>query len=114
MPTTHDENFIAEMKVRLLEEKKMLEEELNTLGHKNAEGEYIAEFPDYGRDEEDNATEVADYETTRATTKANQERLKEVEAALQKIEAGTYGITSDGQMIPEKRLQANPAASTTV
>jgi RNA polymerase-binding transcription factor DksA len=114
----HSAAFIGEMRTRLLEEKTLLEKELATLGASHepttsTEGTATA-FPDYGRSEEDNATEVADFETTRATIKAAQERLQEVEQALGRMEQGKYGITDEGKEIPEKRLRANPAATTLV
>jgi RNA polymerase-binding transcription factor DksA len=38
--------------------------------------------------------------------------LGEVDEALERLEAGTYGLcTSCGELIPEARLQAMPAAS---
>lgn len=114
----HSAAFIQEMRTRLVEEKTLLEKELVTLGastelKKSTEGT-AAQFPDYGRSEEDNATEMADFETTRATIKATQERLQGVEQALVRIEEGKYGVTDDGKEIPENRLRANPAATTLV
>lgn len=110
----HSQKFIEEMKQRLLTEKTVLQKELGLLAEPSAEEGYSARFPDYGRSEEDNATEVADYVASAAVTKADEERLREVEAALARIEAGEYGVTNDGQMIPEARLRANPAATTTI
>ena len=103
--TTHlDATFIEEMKALLEKERTELKRELGVL-EKTA-------FPDYGRDDEDNALEMAEYVTNNATTQAEQEQLKAVEAALEKIASGTYGVTEDGQPIPEARLRANPAATT--
>lgn len=116
-PHIHSAAFVAEMKQRLLEEKKLLETELSSLATKHTNvpaEEFTAKFPDYGRSEEDNATEMADYEATAATTKANEVRLREIEAALQRIEDGRYGVSDDGRLIPEERLRANPAATTLV
>lgn len=84
------------------------------LAQSSAEEGYVAHLPDYGRSEEDNATEVADYVASLAITKANEKRLAAVEAALARIEAKQYGLTDDGQLIPEARLKANPAATTTI
>ncbi|PIT98087.1 MAG: hypothetical protein COT71_02675 [Candidatus Andersenbacteria bacterium CG10_big_fil_rev_8_21_14_0_10_54_11] len=101
---SHTPQFIAEMKANLKAEQQQL----------NAEVAATKEFPDYGRHEEENATEVADYQAAAATEDMLSRRREEVEAALQRIDAGTYGITNDGQLIPEERLRANPAATTTV
>lgn len=110
----HTPEFIAEMKQRLLREQALLQKELGTLAQPSAEEGYVARMPDYGRSEEDNATEVADYVASQAVTKSNQKRLAEVEEALARIEAGKYGVMDDGQLIPEARLKANPAATTTI
>lgn len=101
---THTPGFIAEMKAKLAAEREQLARELSA----------TREFPDYGRHEEENATEVADYQAAAATEDMLRRRLEEVEAALGRIEQGTYGISLDGKLIPEERLRANPAATTTV
>lgn len=101
----HSPEFIQEMNLQLKAEKDHLEQELRALG---------SEFPEYGRNEEDNATEIADYQATSATESTLEEHLRNVTEALNRIKIGTYGITEDGQIIPEKRLRANPAATTII
>lgn len=110
----YDQGFIEEMKQRLLGEQALLQKELGVLAEPSAEEGFVARMPDYGRSEEDNATEVADYVASQAVMRANQKRLAEVEEALARIKAGKYGLTDDGQLIPEARLKANPAATTTI
>ena len=107
----HSHEFIEEMKQRLLEEKKQLSKGLDNLAHKE-NGDFQANFPEYGRNEEENVTEMADYAALNATTEAAETRLKEVDDALRSIAEGTYGVTKNGEMIPEDRLRANPAANT--
>jgi RNA polymerase-binding transcription factor DksA len=102
--TKHTTKFIAEMKEALQRERQQLLPELK-------ETEVV---PDYGRNDEDNATEMADFQATSATKRTIEDRLKEIDEALERIESGTYGLTSDGKPIPEERLRANPAATTTV
>jgi RNA polymerase-binding transcription factor DksA len=109
----HNQEFIEEMKAKLEEEKGRLVSELHKEAHV-ADGEIQANYPDYGRNEEDNATEMEDYQANLATTTAIKERLEEIEVALQRMESNTYGVTEDGQDIPENRLRANPAATTLV
>jgi RNA polymerase-binding transcription factor DksA len=111
---THTLGFVEEMKERLLAERELLHKELGILAQPSADEGYVARMPDYGRSEEDNATEVADYVASVAVTKVNKQRLVVVEAALDRIEAGKYGVTNDGQLIPEARLKANPAATTLI
>lgn len=53
--------------------------------------------------------------TNEGITSALEERLKNVNDALARIAAGTYGIcTASGEQIPTERLLANPAAETCV
>lgn len=113
MNDNHKPEFIAEMKERLIQEKQQLLKELGLLTHKEGD-EYKVDFPEYGRHDEDNATEVADFGAKLATSTVAEERLAEVDAALERIEKGSYGVTSDGEVIPEARLNANPAATTIV
>ena len=101
------------MQAKLLDEKKLLESELSQISHKQ-DGNVEGNYPDYERDEEANAMEAADYESTTATTEATEGRLKDVDKALDAITEGRYGITSEGELIPENRLRANPAATTIV
>lgn len=98
----HTQAFIEEMKKHLEEERAALT------------GEVIDETPDYGRSEEDNATELADYEALTAASSSAKLRLEEVESALSRIAKGTYGVTDEGVTIPEDRLRANPAATTVI
>lgn len=109
----HSPEFVNEMKTALDREAQEVRDKLTRLAHKD-EGDYQADFPDYGRNEEENASEVADYQATFATTEAIEARLEELEAALKRIEEGTYGLTAEGEEIPEDRLRANPAATTLV
>lgn len=102
--------FIEEMKQRLLAEKELLVKELAALADRTPEGNYLPKVPDYGRDEESNATEAGDLEALQSTIQANVARLENVEAALGRMAAGTYGRTTEGTAIPEERLRANPAA----
>ncbi len=109
----HPKQFIEEMKKLLLEEQSQLKHKLGVLAQQH-HGDYQATVPDYGRNEEENVTEVADYTAFSATTEAAEERLKSVEEALRRIEDGTYGVTKDGELITENRLRANPAATTII
>lgn len=101
------------MKTRLEDEKKQILGEFKEETHVS-DGDVEADFPEYGRSEEDNAAEVENYQSMTAVTEAAKQRLAEIEGALERIAAGTYGVTEDGQEIPENRLRANPAATTLV
>lgn len=109
----HSQEFIKEMEGALLEEKKVLEAELSALGTKH-EGDFRPNIPEYGRDDDDNVTEAADYEALASTTETIEDQLASVVAALKRIEDGTYGVTAEGETIPEERLRANPSATTLI
>jgi DnaK suppressor protein len=111
--THHSDTFIAEMKQRLEAERDQLHSRLGAHAHLE-HGDYVANAPEYERNHEENAMESADHVAIEGITEAEEARLKEVKAALARIEAGTYGMTAKGEMIPEGRLLANPAATTLV
>ena len=109
----HTTEFIEEIQQKLKEEKQLLEKDLQRIAHKD-HGDYQANYPEYGRNNDENASEMSDYASLNATTEAIEARLEEVIAAIQRIENGTYGVTEAGEVIPEDRLRANPAATTIV
>ena len=113
MTTQHSPQFVAEMRQRLEDEREQLKSRLTQHAHSD-HGDFVATAPEYARDEEENAMEAADQVALEGITETEETRLKEIEAALARIEAGTYGITKDGELIPEARLRANPAATTNV
>jgi DnaK suppressor protein len=60
----------------------------------------------------DQGTEVADFERETAVIEAAQSDRAEIEAALGRIDAGTYGRCIDcGKEIPEGRLEIKPEAA---
>lgn len=113
MTQGHSPKFIQEMKDKLLLEKKELEAMLGREAN-TQQGDFVAKFEEYGRNAEENVTEVADYVAKQAAVDAGETRLHEVTKALGHIAEGTYGVTDKGELIPEDRLRANPAAATLV
>jgi len=101
----------AELYERLKKEKaELLEklEQLRTLGQPSAERKGGSPF---GKREE-GADEASELEKRLALEERLGESLNEVEHALQKYEAGTYGLCdSCGQPIEQGRLEAIPQAS---
>jgi DnaK suppressor protein len=101
----------AELYERLKKEKaELLErlEQLRTLGQPSAERK---EGSPFGKREE-GADEASELEKRLALEERLRESLNEVEHALQKYEAGTYGLCdSCGQPIEQARLEAIPQAS---
>ena len=102
----------------LEKERGEIEKELATVGRKNPDqaGDWEATEPEGERDfaeEGDRAEGIENFENNNAVLFQLETRLKEVNAALEKIEDGTYGICEvSGEPIEEDRLEANPAATT--
>jgi DnaK suppressor protein len=101
----------VELYERLKKEKaELLEkiEQLRALGQPSAERK---EGSPFGKREE-GADEASELEKRLVMVKRLEESLNEVEHALQKYEAGTYGLCdSCGQAIEQARLEAIPQAS---
>ena len=96
--------FIEEMKVKLLEEKKRLEEDLVGL----------PAHTEVGEDYDENATEVQLDEVNQDVTATMQADLEKIEKALAKIANGTYGVDDNGKEISEQRLRAIPWADIAI
>ena len=101
----------AELHERLKKEKTELSEkieQLRTLGQPSAERK---EGSPFGKREE-GADEASELEKRLALEGRLEQSLKEVEHALQKYEAGTYGVCdSCGKPIERARLDAIPQAT---
>jgi RNA polymerase-binding transcription factor DksA len=101
---------------KLLEvEKEKLLKELATIGKKtNGDWEAVpTDMDSDSADENEVADEIESLDENKAILDQLEIQLIQVDAALGKIEAGTYGkCNACGEEIPEARLDANPAALT--
>lgn len=69
----------------------------------------------FGKRVGDGTTEAVERLATTATARSLATSLAELERALDKLDAGTYGICDGcGDVIPEARLEARPVASLCV
>lgn len=105
-------------KNKLLEEKKLLEEELGSLGKVDKKGDWEA-VPEQEnntqevQDEADMADRSGNYEERTSILNTLEERLANVNKALDKISNGEYGLCEKcHQKISRDRLGVNPAALT--
>lgn len=111
---------INDLKSKLLEEKARLEGELSGVGHRNPEieGDWEPSAPDLNNptaDVNDVADSMEAFEEGAAIEVELEARLLEVDAALARIEAGTYGVCRIcGEKIEDARLEANPSAPTCI
>ena len=110
------ETEIEELRAALHAEKDSLEEELSEHGRKvgddwtgTAEG-----FDSNEPDGIDTADKLEELSVNVALVEELESRYKEIQAALKRIQEGTYGITENGEPIDIDRLRANPAATTNV
>ena len=73
------------------------------------------ELSNYDNHPADNATDLTDQNTEMAIENHKEEEVEKIEAALQAMEEGTYGIcTVCGEDIPYERLDALPTALTCI
>lgn len=98
------QEFIEEMKTKLLSEQETLQRDLAGL----------QEHSEVGNDLDENATEIQIDEVSQNQIERMTADLQKVEKALQKIEEGTYGVDDDGVEISEDRLRAIPWADKAI
>lgn len=108
----------AKYKAKLETELAELTAELKSLGIHNPQvpSDWQATPSGVGVNEADpnvGADRVEDWDERRATLSNLEGRYNDVVRALEKIEAGTYGVCEiSGEAIEEDRLEVNPAART--
>ena len=104
---------LEELKQKLLEEKKRIENTLSKTetGKPGADREYETTFPEIERDEEENADEMEMYESNLAADESMKAELKKIDEALTRMENGTYGTCANCKKeVPLERLRAYPQA----
>ncbi len=115
-----NQNDTEHFKNKLEEELKLLEKELSSIGRINPEnpGDWQALPADMDTshaDENEVADTIEEFEENTGILKQLEIRYNEVKSALEKIPAGTYGICEvSGEPIERERLEANPAAKTSM
>lgn len=116
-PSPFTPEFLEKIKGILLEEKERFERELSQFAEKNprVEGDYDAQFPEFGEKDDDNAQEVEQYTVRKPLEISLEKTLRDVNNALERLDEGTYGICKYcGEPIDEKRLLARPTSSSCV
>lgn len=115
-----NKNDIKHFKEKLLKEKIVLEDELNSIAMVNPNNPAGWDATS-GKIETDSAdeNEVADkfeeLEENEIILNKLKPQFNEVKAALERIEKGTYGICEvSGEPIEMERLEANPSARTSM
>lgn len=119
-----EQSDLQEFKKQLLDLKAEIEKELAGVSDPDVgdhePGSYRAKFPNFGEENyldagSDSADEVEAYEVNLSVTPQIEAHLQKVNAALERIENGTYGKdVNTGEDISVERLRANPAAETAI
>lgn len=115
-----NQETISKLKNKLLEEKKLIEDELSSFAHKDTKvkDNWVADFPNFGderTEQDENAKEVQEYENELGMEYALETRLQNINLALEKIEKENYGFCeSCGKQIETERLETEPSARTHV
>ena len=113
------QNELDELRGALEAEKDSVEEDLASHGRRQGEtGDWqgsSAGFEGQGADPIDVADQIEELATNVPLVEELEQRHKDVEEALEKMDMGTYGICEEcGEEIPADRLEANPAARVCV
>ena len=105
---------LHKLKEQLLEEKKLIEEQLKPISVENPAiaGDREPVMPNYGDDYDDSINESTDLDRNFALHQELETRLEHLKDTLSKIDQGTYGECSDcATPIAFDRLKAIPTAT---
>lgn len=96
----------------LQKQKKTLEAEKERLVTKIAE---LKKYPDYGTNEDDNAKELADFQSNLGLEEQLEVLIMKIDKALLAIDEGSYGKCKKcKEMIEQGRLEVMPYADVCV
>ena len=107
-------NFLSITKDKLKKQQEKIKKQLAEISNRSKRKggySYEAKFPEYGRSEDENANEVADFADSISLGKSLERSLIEVELALKKITDNQYGLCETcKKKINRKRLAILPTA----
>jgi len=106
--------YIEEIKNNLFKRREEIEKQLQSFAKADPHQKYNynSEFPKYGDGEEENAAEVATFESNLSLEETLEQSLEMINRALDKIAKGTYGLCEKcGRPITEQRLKIMPTAT---
>ncbi|OGL71852.1 hypothetical protein A3C17_01940 [Candidatus Uhrbacteria bacterium RIFCSPHIGHO2_02_FULL_53_13] len=106
------------IKEKLEVEKARIEAELAVMAHRNpqtSESDFEADYKDVGDDDDDNASEVAQYTSDLSVSSELEKTLRDIEKALASMKKGDYGLCKYcGDSIDPKRLEIRPTSSSCI
>jgi DnaK suppressor protein len=111
-----NDQLVQDNKIKLLDEQKRLWGMLNKDSKPDSDSPSGRKpnFTEAGNEEGENASESEQFGNELSVMGDLQSRLGMVEAALKRIDDGTYGKCKFGDEIEEARLKAEPAADTCI
>lgn len=114
-----EKQTIEKFKQLLEQEKKEIEEQLESFAKKDphTKDDYDAAFPDLGTHQstDEMAQEVSMYESALPMEHVLEQKLQDINLALEKMAKGTYGICENcNEEIPVERLETKPEAKNCV
>lgn len=113
-----DKKLIEELKEQLETQKQSIQKELESFAvqDKNLKNNWDAKYPNReDGDKEEEADEVQEYDNALSLEHSLESKLKDVDAALEKIARGKYGTCENcGEKIERERLKAVPEAKLCV
>lgn len=111
-----NKDLIDNLKGKLEEQKKSLQKELESFATKDPKikDNWDTKYPNRDEgDKDEEADEVQEYDNKLSLEYSLEMKLKDVNAALEKISDGKYGFCDNcGKEISEERLLACPEAKT--
>jgi DnaK suppressor protein len=111
--TRLDDAFVGNQKLRLTQLRQQILAVRR--GEESEEAADNAQTSGQAREYEDDAQKLAELELAGSLSAAEDDRLSNVERALQKIADGSYGLSdASGAPIPIERLEATPEALYTL
>jgi DnaK suppressor protein len=107
-----NEEILKGLKHKLVEEKETLETDLAKFAEKNKKaGDFDTKYPDYGRGDEENESELIAYNTLKNIEAAIETRLQEIKEALLRMAKKTYGqCIKCKKEIEIEKLNTNPTS----
>ena len=115
-----EQQKLEQFKSKLITEKTRLENDISSIAKKDPDAKdgWQTKFPQFGShtsEQDENADEVEEYIVDTSIEHNLEERLNDINAALDKIESGKYGKCEIcDKEIPFERLGANPEAKTCI
>lgn len=106
--------FLEKIQIKLEERKKALKEQLQSFAKSDPrqKDNYNSQFPEFGDKEDENAAEVAVFESNLSLEETLEQSLEMINRSLKKIKDGAYGRCEKcGQLIEPERLEIMPTAT---